>query len=560
MAVVRHKHFQRYTEIAGVLVDEGLDVLLEQLGLTRFVSIRKRVAPTARAEPGSPFPLRIRRTLERLGPTFVKLGQILSTRPDIVPPEYVEELRRLQDTVETIPYEQVVAQIRLGLGADVDELFADFDPVPLAAASIGQVHAARLLDGSDVVVKVQRPGMERAIDVDLDILKTQARFAERHTLWGERYHLVANAEEISRILHLELDYMAEGRNAERFAERFAENPDVVIPRVYWEYTSRTVLTMERLRGIKLDEFDRLRAAGYDLREIAQKGVHVYLEMVFVDGFFHADPHPGNLFVLPGTRIGISDFGRVGRIGERMRDEFGDLLLALIQQDESEAVDVLLDLGVASADVDIRSLQRSVGRMLSQYYDATLEEVRLADVVQQLLRIVWRHHLIVPPDFTLLLTTITALEGVARQLDPQFDFVRSVRPFVTELARVRYRPKALAMSALRVLRRLEHLAVELPDSTERVLRRFADGTFSIELKPEAFTPVVDQLRELVNRLAFALVIASFVVGFSFILRQATLSKWFIYLVEASLIGAAGCGVWFFSDIFFTMWRNRRWRRR
>jgi len=560
VAIPRQKHFQRYRQIAGILADQGFDVLLEQVGLTRFVSLRHRRASHRRPEPGTPFPQRIRVALEQLGPTFVKIGQLLSTRPDLIPPDWVAELSKLQDTVEPFPFEEVRAQVREGLGGEIEELFATFEPEPLAAASIGQVHAATLHDGARVVVKVQRPGIARQIDVDLDILRTQAQFAERHTSWARQYHLTANADEISRILRRELDYVAEGRNADKFAERYADRTEAVIPHVHWEYTSRTVLTMERLEGIKLDRVDELLAAGYDPHDIAQLGVRIYLEQVFVDGFFHADPHPGNLFVLPGGRIGFSDFGRVGSISDRVRKQFGDLLTALMQRDEADVVDVLLDIGVAEPGVDERALERGVARMLSQYYDVTLEEVHLAEVVQRLMQLVWRHHLQVPAEFTLLLTTTATLEGVAQQLDPSFNFVEAVRPFTIELVRRRYRPAALLLAAWSTIRRFERLAVDFPSELDRVLKRVGEGTFTVDIKPDGLQPLMDQARELVHRITFAMIIGAFVVGFSLILRQAKLNSWFLVGAQIALFMAAGVGVWFFFDIFYAMWQARRSRRR
>ena len=292
---IRYKHFGRYTEIATVLGELGLGYLLDEFGLTRFLPGSWR-APHRSREPQISIEARVRRALERLGPTFVKAGQLLSTRPDILPESYLAELRKLQDEVPPVPFDVIRGMVERELDGKLEVVFASFDETPLAAASIGQVHAAVLPTGEDVVVKVQRPDIRDAIDVDLDILQTQARFVAANTQWGRQMDVVSYATEISSILHGELDYVVEGRNAERFATDFDTVPDVRFPVVYWDFTTQRVLTLERFYGIKLDDIAALDAGGYDRALLARRGVEAYLKMVFDDGFYHADPHPGNIFV------------------------------------------------------------------------------------------------------------------------------------------------------------------------------------------------------------------------------------------------------------------------
>jgi ubiquinone biosynthesis protein len=361
MAVpIRHKHLARYREIASVLIDEGFDHAVDQFGLRRFARITDRIRRREPSLPGPPLQQRVRRTLERLGPAFVKAGQLLSTRPDLIPESYLVELRKLQDEVAPVGFEAVRDEIERELGDRLEEVFASFEHEPFAAASIGQVHAAKLFSGEDGVVKVQRPGVESVIQTDLDILRTQAAFVEGQTVWGRRHNVAANADEISRILQDELDYVAEGRNAEKFAEDFRGDDSVAFPTVYWEYTTRRVITIERFRGIKLSNAAEMRAAGFDPKEVARTGVVAYMRMIFINGFFHADPHPGNLFVLPDGRIAFTDFGRCGTITPNTREQFADLLLAVLNRDEREAVDILLDVGITGENINQSQLEK-IGR-------------------------------------------------------------------------------------------------------------------------------------------------------------------------------------------------------
>ena len=548
---LRPSHLRRYREIAGVLFDEGFEYLAVQAGFARFTVRRHR---RAEAETRS-VEERARRVLERLGPTYVKIGQMLSTRPDLLPPEFITELSRLQDDVPPFPFEQARAVIESELEQPLEEIYAAFDPVPIAAASIGQVHAAVLRDGREVVVKVQRPGIVEVMQSDFDIIHTQAAFAERATLWGRRYNLIEVAEELERILSAELDYLREARSAQRFAESFAAYPGVRVPAVDWERTTRRVITLERLHGIKLDDITELVAAGFDAREIARTGVEAYFKQMFEDGFFHADPHPGNLIVTLDGDIGFTDFGRMGSIPLRTRIQFSDLFLALIDRDERETVDLLLDIGIATRDTDQKGLEAAINRMYTRYFDAPLGNLRISALAYELMRVVYESRLRIPPDFTLLISTFSTLEGVAVKLDPELNLIESARPYAARIVRERFAPANIGQGFMRSLRHVNRLLVDLPESLNRVMRRAADGELGAEVRLEGFDRLLEQLREMVNRIAFAVVIAAFVVGFSLILREVDLPVWFLWVCGVMLLGAASIGVWFFLSIFLSMWRAR-----
>jgi ubiquinone biosynthesis protein len=340
--------FARASHITEVLIRNGLGFIVEQAGLRRFVPRwRKRRLEADAQAGGMTLPQRVRHTLEDLGPTYIKLGQILSTRPDILPPDIIIELTKLLDSATPAPSADIIHTIEKELNHPIDTLFASFDPEPIGTASIGQVHRATLPDGSPVVVKVQRPGVETVIEADLSLLLTQARFLQAHSEWLAKYHIQDIAVEFSQALHDELDYTLEGRNADRL-RNISNAEHVVMPQVYWQLTTRRVITLSELKGIKLCDLDQIKALGYDLASIADLVAEVYLQQIFVHGIFHADPHPANILVYQ-DKIGLVDFGSVGYLTQHMREELSDMLFAVARQDADAMVDIICRMGITGAD-------------------------------------------------------------------------------------------------------------------------------------------------------------------------------------------------------------------
>jgi ubiquinone biosynthesis protein len=388
-----------------------------------------------RAPPGTPRPIpaHLRALLEDLGPTFMKLGQVLSTRADLVPPSFESELSRLQDSGPTVPFSEITTAVERALGAPLRDMYREFDPVPIAAASLGQVHAAVLHDGSDVVVKVRRPGVVEAIEVDLHILQRLARTATHRSRLAARYDLDGLAREFATTLRAELDYVREGRNAETIATEFASNEDVRVPRVYWDATRPSVITEERIRGDKIDDTSALDAANIDRVDVARRFADAYLAMVFVCGLFHADPHPGNVFVDTKGRIGFVDFGMVGTVEPATRRGLGTVLLALVAMDAAQMADGLLHLGIACDDIDRPALERDLARMLARYAHLPLEHLHLGPLLAELMSVVRKHRLLLPSDLALLLKTVMMCEGVAAQLDPAYELIPHLLPYAARLA-------------------------------------------------------------------------------------------------------------------------------
>lgn len=548
-----YKHLARYRQIVGVLADEGLDDVLDVTGIRRFAPVRGRLRPSPHTR--EPFGVRLRHTLERLGPTFVKIGQAASTRPDIIPEDVIVELRKLQDEVSPFPDDEAMALIEKELGGKVDDIFAEFTRTPIAAASLGQVYAAKLPDGLNVAVKVQRPGVEHIVDVDLDILLTQARFVAQHSEIGERYDVFRIVSEFAEAVRSELDYLTEATNAERLRSDFAEDHTVAFPAVCWEYTTSRVLTTELLEGIAFNKPELLDEAGQNRPLLAERGIFCYLEQIFVHGFYHADPHPGNLLALADGRVGFTDFGRCGTVSKVGREQLADLFMSIIEDDVGLAVDTLVNAAGNPGEIDVATLEREVSRLITKYYNKSLDQVRVGDLIGEVLDMVRDHHLMMSSELAMLLTTLVVLEGLGRLLDPDFDFVDVTSPFARRITNARLSPQALSKSLTQSLRRIVRIGQDLPESLTRLLRRAGQGEFRIAMHPVGFDPIIKRFEEAVNRVSFAVVVAAFVIGLSLLLQNTPLPPAFLWIARAALAGALVVGSWFFISIFASRFRKR-----
>ena len=502
---------QRRREIAEVLSRHGLGYLVGVAGLERWVPFHHGLLGHEPRETPYTRPDHLRLALEQLGPTFIKLGQILSTRPDLLAPEYQAELAKLQDSAPPVSPELVRSVVADELGPDATEMFAAFDVEPLAAASIGQAHAAVLADGTDGVVKIRRPGAVEQIEQDLEILQDLAAGTARR--WGAAadYDVVGLADEFSQILRSELDYLREGRSAERFAANFAGDPGVHIPRVYWETTTSRVLTLERITGVKVDDVDGLDAAAIDRRALAERATRVTAQMVFRDGFFHADPHPGNFFIESDGRIGIIDFGMVGVVDDRLRDDLAALLLGLTREDADQAARALLALGVARGTVNHAELREDLAGLLTRYSGRTLGEIALAPAIDEVFAIMRRHHLQVPRDMALLLKTVIMDEGMAAQLDPDFRLGEVLAPYARDLMLRRLSPTAVARRLSRAGIDAARLGAELPEQLRRLLAAVEDGGVEVRLRADELEAIVARVERLGNRLVAGVIAAAFIDG-------------------------------------------------
>ncbi|CCH90992.1 conserved hypothetical protein [Microcystis aeruginosa PCC 9432] len=374
----------------------------------------------------------IRETMLELGPTFIKVGQLFSTRADLFPLEYVEELSKLQDQVPAFTYEQASKIIEVSLGKPLNQLFKSFDPIPLAAASLGQVHRAQLKSGEDVVVKVQRPGLKKLFSIDLTILKKIAQYFQNHPKWGKGRDWTGIYEECCKILWEETDYLNEGRNADTFRRNFRGEDWVKVPKVYWRYTAPRVLTLEYLPGIKISHYEALEAAGLDRKLLAKLGAKAYLIQLLNNGFFHADPHPGNIAVDSDGSLIFYDFGMMGQIKTNVREKLMQTLLGIAQKDADRVVTSLVDLGALTANGDMGAVRRSIQYMLDNFMDKPFEEQSVASISDDLYEIAYDQPFRFPATFTFVMRAFSTLEGVGKGLDPEFNFMEVAQPFALQL--------------------------------------------------------------------------------------------------------------------------------
>ena len=497
-------HLNRSRQIASALLVHGWDFLTggENHGSGKS-------SPNGR-------PVHLRLALEELGTTFIKLGQILSTRADLLPPEYLAELTKLQDSTSPVPFEAIEQVLISELGQPINKVFADFDPVPLAAASIGQAHAAVLWDGTEVVVKIRRPGVVEQVNEDLEILKELAATASRHLEFADRYDLVGLVEEFSQTLRNELDYIREGHSAERFGENFANDPNIHVPRVFWEVTTARVLTLERIRGIKINDLEGLKEQGTDRCWLAKYAANVVLKMVCDDGFFHADPHPGNFFIEQNGTIGLIDFGMVGVLDKRTQELLADLLISINHVEADQLVDVFLDLGVTRKRIDRALVRRDIERLLSIYWGLPLSELKVTALLNDVYTVMRRHRLHLPPNLALLLKTVIMIEGIGVNLDPDFHLTESLTPYTERLVLRRYSPFNWVQDLGRAGLNLAKLGVEMPQHFRRIVNAAEDGNLQIGMRPEGFDPVINRLERIANRIVLGVIAAAFINGLAVLL--------------------------------------------
>jgi ubiquinone biosynthesis protein len=525
MMRLRPRYLRRYRQIADVLVRHGFGAIVAQLGLDQALDLRRRLAP----QPEVPVTrktaaVHLREALEELGPTFIKLGQIGSTRPDFFPPEFIDELSRLQDMVPPAPWEEAEAIILKELGQPLDQLFLVVDPTPIASASLGQVYAALLPDRTEVIIKVQRPNIEQTIETDLAILADLAHLAQERLAFAVAMDPVELVQEFAESLRSEMDYRREGRNADRFRANFAKEDYLYVPKVYWEYTTRRVMVQERIYGIKINDYSALAAAGYDPYRIALNASKAIIKEVLVDGYFHADPHPGNILILPGEVIGLIDFGIVGTLDRTDRGYLVRLWISLINLDAEATVDQLLRMGVVSPDVDQNGLARALRRMLRKYYGLPLQEISATEVFNEVQPIIYQYRLRVPTDYWLLLKTLVVLEGVGRALAPKFDVFAVSRPYVQRFVARMALPNAWAPGLLRQAGSWMTLMSLFPRQATRVLGRLERGDLELRVDVPEIRHATREFNSATNRMVMAILVGSLLIALALLLPSLHLNRW------------------------------------
>ena len=541
----------RLQEIAGVLVRHGLGDLVHRLGwadaLERAGRALHQPHPAELAQLDSP--VQLRRALEELGPTFVKFGQILAGRADLLGPEWVAELALLHSRVPALPMEALRPQLREDLGGEPEEVFQHFDAVPLAAASIAQVHRATLKDGTEVIVKIRRPQIEQTIDADLRLLERAATVVERDWPELKPYRPHQLVKQFARSLRRELDLAAECRHAERVAANLAALPEVVIPRVHWAWTHERVNVQDFVGGVPGTDLEAVAAAGLDPCLLARRGAQAVLKMIIEDGFFHADPHPGNVFYLPGNRVAFIDFGMVGRLSPRRRDELLRLMMGLVERQAGAVVDVLFAWTGDAAGAATAQLEDDIEAFVEQYHGTPLAGLRLGEMLTEVTRILREHRLALPADLALLIKAFISLEGMGRGLDPQFNMAEEARPLLRQIVRARYRPEALARRGWQSARDVIEGLGQLPGQFSRMLRALGRGRVQVGIDIAHLRRTGDQLDRAANRLSIALVIAALIIGSSIVMTVGG-GPTLLGLPAFGLLGFVGAvagGLWLLRSI-------------
>jgi ubiquinone biosynthesis protein len=539
-------------------VRHGFGAIVAQLGLDRALDLRQRLAP-APEQPTTrkTAAVHLREAIVELGPTFIKFGQIASTRPDVFPPEFIDELASLQDSIPPGPWEESQAIIEAELGSPISALFLVVDPNPIASASLGQVYAAMLTDRTNVIVKVQRPNIEKTIETDLGILADLAQLAKERLPAAAAMDPVGIVQEFSEALRGELDYRSEGRNADRFRANFAREGYLRVPKVYWEYTTRRVMVQERISGIKINDYPALDAAGYDRNRIATNATRAIVKEVMVDGYFHADPHPGNLLILPGEVIGLIDFGSVGMLDRTDRASLVRLWISVIDLDAEGSADQLLRMGIAGPNVDQVGLTRALRKLLRKYSGLPLKEIVASEVLSAVQPIIYQYRLHVPTDYWLLLKTLVVMEGVGKALAPDFDVFAASAPYVERFTVQMALPQNWAPGLLRQATSWVTLASLFPRQATRVLGQLEGGELEQRVRVPEIHQATRESSSTTNRIVMAILVGAMVIALALLLPSLNLTwPWDVvtWLIVVGFIFLGVVAFWLIVSILRSLFRR------
>lgn len=545
----------RVQEIAGILIRYGFGSVVQMLGMSQALERVGKTLHWQHAEKMTKLdtPQRLRRVLEELGPTFIKMGQIMATRVDLFPPAYIEEFGKLQDHAPPVDFSELLPQLEQDLGSSVDEVFLTVDKTPLAAASLAQVHRAVLEEGTEVILKIRRPGVRRVIEADLRLLNRLVDIIEADETELQRYHPREIVRQFSQSLRRELDFAAECRNAERVAESLKDNPYIVIPKVYWAWTGERLNVQQYIRGVPGNCIDQLDEAGLSRKLLAERGTEAILKMVMEDGFFHADPHPGNVIYLPGNRLAFLDFGMVGRLTEDRRDQVVSFLYGMVNQMPERVVQILEDWSDV-IHTDEQQLSMEIEAFVDQYSSLALKDVSLPTMMTDLMSILRDHNLSLPPDLALLIKAYITLDGFGRHLDPDFQVLVFATPYIQRLMVERYRPDAVAKRGWRNVLSMADMLAAFPKEMHHLLRATRKGLIPVEISVKRLDSHVDKIDRAVSRLTMGIVTAALIIGTS-IMMTVKGGPEIMGLPAFGFFGyifAALGGIW----LLFSIWRSGR----
>lgn len=523
----KFKHTQRYHEIINTFFKNGLSHFLFRMGL---IDRAKKAENSDVNLNMKDIGVRLRAALQELGPTFIKLGQIASSRRDLIPEEVASELEKLQDDVMSITYEEVHEIIELELGDSVDNLFQTFNPDPLATASIGQVHIAKLFTGEEVAVKVQRPDIQAVMETDLEILLDIARGIEKRMHWAGRYRVREMIGEFSTSLRNELDYELEGRNGERIAQQFLNVPSIHIPKIFWEFSSKKVLTMEMIKGIKVTHVEELDAKGYNRKVIAERLADSMFSQVLEYGFFHGDPHPGNVYILPNNVVAFLDFGMVGQLREDLKYHLASLLINLQQGSSKGMIKTFAAMDLLDEDTDVGELKYDLDGLITKYYDTSLKEISMGAALTDVFAIAYQHRVRIPTEIAILGKAILTMEEILKKLDPEFSVMKAVEPFGAKLFKHRFNPKNLIKRSFDDIIENIEIIKDFPKDLKEIATTVKRGRLRFDINVKELQTFLQRLDKISNRLSFSIILLSFsilmvglIVGTAIADKQALLFR-------------------------------------
>jgi len=555
-AGLTYRHYSRYRQIITILFKYGFEDILGAFKIDKYVDVGRKLISRKRRDLLERYsrPQRVRMALEDLGPTFIKLGQALSMRPDFVSIKFINELSKLQDMVPPCDFPEIKAIIESEFNRKIDDIFHFFDTTPIASASIGQVHKARLKNGREVAVKVQRPDLDKLIKVDLGIMYHLASLIEKNIAEISFTRPVKIVEEFARIIAKELDYKIEAMHLQRFAKNFENDPTIHIPEVYQEMTSKRVLTMEYLNGTKVSDIARLDKAGIDKKQVTCSGANLLLRQIFDHGFFHSDPHSGNIFILANNVIGMLDFGQVGAVDQQSREDFVDLIENVVNKNAFKATRQLLKITYWDKKPDTRRLEKEIADFIGNHLHKTLKDLNISILLQDLLNIVSRYKLRIPPDIFLMMKALGTIEGIARQLDPDFDMIEQATPFIRQIKIERIAPQRLNEDLYTMAGEFIQFFKQFPTDMIEISRLIKNHKLSLKIDNNSIEAISTTNNKTGNRIAFSIIIAALIIGSALVITAKTPP----FIFGMSFFGVAGIaisavmGLW----LFFAIIRNGR----
>lgn len=545
-----YKSIGRIRRIVNVFLKHGFGQFIEQINLQRFVPLRKRLKTFGYWPPVErhTIPERLRMAFGELGPSFIKLAQILSSRPDLITKEYADEFKKLQDKVPSFPSEEARRIIESEFKVPLENIFSDFQETPVAAASIAQVHNATLKTGDKVIVKVQRPRIREIIETDINILNFISRLILKYIPESKFFNPEGILDEFSKAVRKELDFIGEAKNAQRFRKNFEGDPFVHIPKVYPELISEKAITMERLEGVRIDDIRGIDLLGVSRSDLARKGIDAYFKMIFEDGFFHADPHPGNIFVLTDGRIGLMDFGIVGWLAPDFIELIASAFLAVINKDFDGLIDIYIELGIVAEETDIEEFKRDfkseIVELLEPLYDLNISEVNFPEFLEMSTHLVIKHGLKIPSNLLLMNKTMLILDNIGRQLDPSFNLVTAAKPYASKLAQKQLSPKRILEKTWKSFLEMGNILVTTPRQISRLLRKTLKDELTLKIHPIGMEKLIKDIDRSSNRLAFSIIVAAIIVGSSVLIQSG---------IGGKIFGLPGVGATgFFVAFILGLW--------